>query len=159
MLWYIVELTFIVYLWSFRVICTNVGKRDKRREGVHFKKALYYCISTSVPLSHILFILEVPPPIVCVPYISADDPKTPFNNQCGISTCAVDREIEHRSGQTNDYENGICCLSTKHEVLRRKSKDGLTRNQDNVSEWGDMSIRGTRRKSPTCRKSLTNLIT
>ena len=24
----------------------------------------------------------------------------------------------------------------------RKSKDWLDRNQDNVSEWGDMSIRG-----------------
>ena len=27
-------------------------------------------------------------------------------------------------------------------ALKRKSKDGLTRNQDNVSAWGDMSIRG-----------------
>jgi len=26
-------------------------------------------------------------------------------------------------------------------VLRRKSKDGLALNQDNVSVWGDMSIR------------------
>ena len=26
--------------------------------------------------------------------------------------------------------------------LRRKSKDWLARNQDNVSEWGDMSTRG-----------------
>jgi len=28
------------------------------------------------------------------------------------------------------------------QALRRKSKDWLARNQDNVSEWGDMSIRG-----------------
>jgi hypothetical protein len=27
----------------------------------------------------------------------------------------------------------ICCFSTKHAALRRKSKDGLTQNQDNVS--------------------------
>ena len=27
-------------------------------------------------------------------------------------------------------------------ALRRKSKDWLARNQDNVSEWGDMSIHG-----------------
>jgi hypothetical protein len=27
-------------------------------------------------------------------------------------------------------------------VLRRKGKDWLTRNQDNVSKWGDMSTRG-----------------
>ena len=37
---------------------------------------------------------------------------------------------------------GICCISTKHALLRRKSKDWLARNQDNVFEWGDMSISG-----------------
>jgi hypothetical protein len=47
-----------------------------------------------------------------------------------------------RSGQTKDYTIGICCFSTKHPALRRKSKDWLAWNQDNVSEWGDMSIRG-----------------
>ena len=35
----------------------------------------------------------------------------------------------------------ICCFSTKHAALRRKSKDCLARNQDNVSKWGDMCIR------------------
>jgi hypothetical protein len=44
------------------------------------------------------------------------------------------------SGQTKDYQIGICCFSTMHAVLRRKIKDCLARNQDNVSEWGDMSI-------------------
>ena len=39
-------------------------------------------------------------------------------------------------------KSGICCFSTKHAALRRKSKDWLTRNQDNVFEWGDMSIHG-----------------
>ena len=47
---------------------------------------------------------------------------------------------EPRSGQTKGYKIGICCFSTKHATLRRKSKDWLARNQDNVSEWGDMSI-------------------
>ena len=36
----------------------------------------------------------------------------------------------------------ICCFYGKHAALRRKSKDWSARNQDNVSEWGDMSIRG-----------------
>jgi hypothetical protein len=36
----------------------------------------------------------------------------------------------------------ICCFSTKHAALRRKSKYWLSWNQDNVSEWGDMSICG-----------------
>jgi hypothetical protein len=46
------------------------------------------------------------------------------------------------SSQTKDYEIGICCFSAKHAALRRKSKDRLTRNQDNVFEFCDMSTRG-----------------
>jgi hypothetical protein len=53
---------------------------------------------------------------------------------------AVGRAFDPRSGQTKDYKIGICCFSTKHVALRRKSKDWLARNQDIVSEWGDMSI-------------------
>ena len=34
---------------------------------------------------------------------------------------------------------GIGCFSTKHGELRSKSKDWLARNQNNVSEWVDMS--------------------
>ena len=45
------------------------------------------------------------------------------------------------SGQIKDYPIGICCFSAKHAALRWKSKDRLARNQDNVSEWDDMSIR------------------
>ena len=33
-------------------------------------------------------------------------------------------------------------FSAKHAALRIKSVDCLAWNQDNVSEWGDMSIRG-----------------
>jgi hypothetical protein len=44
-------------------------------------------------------------------------------------------------GSNQDYEIGICCFSVKHTALRRKNKDWLGRNQDNVSEWGDMFIR------------------
>ena len=36
----------------------------------------------------------------------------------------------------------ICCFSAKHAALRRTSKDWLARNQNNVSEWSDMSTRG-----------------
>ena len=45
----------------------------------------------------------------------------------------VDRGFESRSGQTKDCKIGICCFSTKQATLRRKSKDWLARNQDNVS--------------------------
>jgi hypothetical protein len=54
-----------------------------------------------------------------------------------LASSVVDCGSESRSGQTKDYTIGICCFSAKHAALRRKSKD-----QDNASEWGDMSIRG-----------------
>ena len=59
-----------------------------------------------------------------------------------LASRAVDHGIEPRSGQTKDYVIGICCFSTKHVALRRKSKDWLAQNQNNVSEWSDMSTRG-----------------
>ena len=40
------------------------------------------------------------------------------------------------------YSIGICCFSAKHAALRRKSKDWLVRNRNNVSKWSDMSTRG-----------------
>ena len=43
-------------------------------------------------------------------------------------------------GQIKDYKIGICCFSDKHAALMRTS--WLARNQDNMSEWGYMSIRG-----------------
>jgi hypothetical protein len=54
----------------------------------------------------------------------------------------VDRGFEPWSGQTKDYKIGICCFSAKHAALRRKNKDWLARNQNNVSELSDMSTRG-----------------
>ena len=54
----------------------------------------------------------------------------------------VDHGFEPRSGETKDYKIGICCFSAKHAALRRKNKDWLARNLDNVYEWGDMPICG-----------------
>jgi hypothetical protein len=59
-----------------------------------------------------------------------------------LASSAVDRGFEPWSGQTKDYKIGMCCFSAKHAALRRKSKDWLTRNQNNVSDWSDMSTRG-----------------
>jgi hypothetical protein len=59
-----------------------------------------------------------------------------------LTSSAVDREFKSRSGHTKDYKIGICFFSAKHTALRRKSKDWLARNQNNVSEWSDMSTRG-----------------
>ena len=56
-----------------------------------------------------------------------------------LASSAVCRGFEPWLGQTKDYKIGICCFSTKHAALRSKSKDWLARNQNNVSEWSDMS--------------------
>ena len=59
-----------------------------------------------------------------------------------LASDAVDRGYESQSGQIKDYIIGMCCFSAKHAASRRKSKDWLDRNQDNVSECDNMSIRG-----------------
>jgi hypothetical protein len=59
-----------------------------------------------------------------------------------LASSAVDRGFEYWSGQTKDYKIGICCFSAKHAALRRKNKDWLARNQNNVFEWSDISTRG-----------------
>ena len=59
-----------------------------------------------------------------------------------LTSSVVDRGFEPRSGQTKDYKIGICCFSARHTALRRKSKDWLARNQNNVSDWSDMSTCG-----------------
>ena len=59
-----------------------------------------------------------------------------------LASSALGHGFEPWLGHTTDYENGICCFSAKHTALRRKSKDWWARNQDNMSECGDMSIHG-----------------
>jgi hypothetical protein len=59
-----------------------------------------------------------------------------------LASSAVDRGFDPRSGHIKDYKIGICCFSAKYAALRRKSKDCLARDQDNVSAWSDMSTRG-----------------
>jgi hypothetical protein len=59
-----------------------------------------------------------------------------------LASSVVDRGFEPRSGQTKEYEIGICCFSAKHASLMSKSKDWLARNKNNVSVWSDMSTHG-----------------
>ena len=58
---------------------------------------------------------------------------------CVLASSVVDRGFEPRSDQIKYYKIGMFCLSAKHTALRRKSKALLARNEDSVSEWGDMS--------------------
>ena len=55
-----------------------------------------------------------------------------------LTSSAVDRGFD----ETKDYNIGICCFSAKQAELRSKNKDWLARNQNNVSEWSDILIRG-----------------
>jgi len=48
-----------------------------------------------------------------------------------LSSNAVYRGFDTRSGPTKDYKICICCFLAKHAALRKKSKDWLARNQDN----------------------------
>jgi hypothetical protein len=45
-----------------------------------------------------------------------------------LALSAVDRGFEPRPDQTKDYKIDICCFSSKHAVLRRKSKAWLAWN-------------------------------
>jgi hypothetical protein len=59
-----------------------------------------------------------------------------------LASSAVDCEFEPRTGQTKDYNIGICVsFSAKQAALRIKSKYQLAWNQDNASEWKGMSTR------------------
>ena len=55
---------------------------------------------------------------------------------------AVDQEFEPGLDQTKDYEIDICCISAKHTALRSMNKDWLVRNQNNLSQWSNMSTHG-----------------
>jgi hypothetical protein len=81
-------------------------------------------------------------------YLFIDKSRSIAHNRIGgvmvsvLASNAVDREFESRLSQTKDYKIGICCFSAKQAALSRKSKDWLDRNQNNVSEWRDISLCG-----------------
>ena len=51
-----------------------------------------------------------------------------------FTSSVVDREFDSRTGQTKDYEIGICCFSAKYTMFRSKS----SQKQNNVSEWSNV---------------------
>ena len=58
-----------------------------------------------------------------------------------LDSSVIEHRFKPRSSQTKDFKIGICCSSTKHAALMRKSKDWLAWNQNNVFEWSDMFTR------------------
>ena len=55
-----------------------------------------------------------------------------------LTSSALGHGFESWSGQIKDYKIGICSFSTKHTALRRKSKNWLAQNQENVFEWNQL---------------------
>jgi hypothetical protein len=53
----------------------------------------------------------------------------------------VDRGFDSRSDQTKDYEMCFCCFFDNHSALNSQSNDWMDWNQNDVSEWSDMSTR------------------
>ena len=47
--------------------------------------------------------------------------------------------VRAQSSQTKDYKISICCFSAKHAALRRKSKDWLAWDQENVFKLSNMT--------------------
>jgi hypothetical protein len=54
-----------------------------------------------------------------------------------LVSSVVHRGFEPWSGQIKDYKIGICCFSTKYTA--QTSKSWLAQNQNNVSEWSNIS--------------------
>jgi hypothetical protein len=58
-----------------------------------------------------------------------------------LTSSTVDHRFQSRSGQSKDYQLGICCFSAKHAALSIISKNWLAQYQDHASEWSDVSTR------------------
>ena len=59
-----------------------------------------------------------------------------------LASSDLDHRIESWLGQTKYNKTGFGCFPANHTALRNKSKDWLARNEDNVSEWSNMSTHG-----------------
>ena len=58
-----------------------------------------------------------------------------------LAPSVVNRGFQPRSDQTKDYKIGICCFSAKHSI-QEKEQRLIGSNQNNVSEWSNMSTHG-----------------
>ena len=59
-----------------------------------------------------------------------------------LAFSVIDRGFKSWSSQAKDNKNDIYCFSGDYAALRSKNNKWLAQNQDNVSEWSNMSIFG-----------------
>ena len=45
-----------------------------------------------------------------------------YNHIGGVMVSVLDYGFKPRTGQTNDYEIGICCFSAKHNSIKEKEQ-------------------------------------
>jgi hypothetical protein len=58
-----------------------------------------------------------------------------------LTSSVVDCGLERWLDKMKDYKIGMRCFSAKHALSWNKSKDQLSRNRNNVSEWSNMFTR------------------
>jgi hypothetical protein len=89
-----------------------------------------------ISLCLIIFLIPFYSVNVCLHFVNITLPPldqiprnvVPKYGKSGLINCG----FEARSGQSKDYKIGICSISAKHALLRRKNRDWLARNEDNV---------------------------
>ena len=59
-----------------------------------------------------------------------------------FASSTVDRGFEPRSVQTKDYQKKYVAYAPSIKEKEQQQQNWLAWNQDNVSEWGDMSFPG-----------------
>jgi hypothetical protein len=58
-------------------------------------------------------------------------PPEQFKKQNHTTRTVQKTKQHHQNSSKTKHKIGICCFSTKHAALRRKSKDWLAQKQDN----------------------------
>ena len=109
----------VSWCWSISIVLFQIKMREEQKYKKNITLALYISSCILYHWNHIGSVM-----------VSV------------LTLSAVDHRFESWLGQTKDYKIGICCFSAKHAAWRRKSKDCLGWNQDNMSVWGNMSISG-----------------
>ena len=129
--------TLIIVNWNCTVIFPKVTVEYKF-DCIH----VYYNTLTILLFDQI--IVKITEPFTCICNCCNCQP---FSNcivgvMVGALAKRADDCVLSPDRVTPDQEIGICCTSANDAALKRKSKDGLARNEDNVSNCGNLSIRG-----------------
>jgi hypothetical protein len=80
-------------------------------------------------------------PIIMLTWLNRYKEDNTQNNQRILNSIGLSVRASYGL-KTKEYKIGIHWFFAKHTTLKSKNKDCLARNQNNMSEWSDMSIRG-----------------